>query len=139
MNPSRSCLVMRPPAPVPFTFEMSIEFSRAIFLTSGESAPVGSGPSFAARRAGASGRGLFGRWLFSRRLGGLRLFSLRLRRATSFINPRDYGIDADGLAFLNQHLRQGSGSRRRDFGIYLIRGNFEERLIPLHAITGLLE
>src|ERR1035438_1327285 len=36
---STSCLVMRPPAPVPLTRLRSILFSRAIFRTSGESGP----------------------------------------------------------------------------------------------------
>ncbi len=39
---STSCFVMRPPAPVPFTFPKSILFSRAILRTNGESGPAGS-------------------------------------------------------------------------------------------------
>src|ERR1035438_461340 len=42
MWPSRSCFVMRPPAPVPFTLLRSTEYSRAMRRTSGESGPAGS-------------------------------------------------------------------------------------------------
>src|SRR5579884_1129070 len=42
MYASTSCLVMRPPAPVPLTCERSMLYSRAILRTSGESGPRSS-------------------------------------------------------------------------------------------------
>src|SRR3954447_25868232 len=39
INASTSCLVIRPPTPVPRTCERSILYSRAILRTSGESGP----------------------------------------------------------------------------------------------------
>src|ERR1022692_2192532 len=55
MWPSRSCFVMRPPAPVPFTLLRSMEYSRAMRRTSGESGPVGSGASADSSAGGGGG------------------------------------------------------------------------------------
>ena len=57
---SRSCLVMRAPAPVPRTWLKSMLFSRAILRTSGDSGPAASsgvGAGSAATGAGAAGGG----------------------------------------------------------------------------------
>ena len=56
---STSCFVIRPPAPVPFTFARSILFSRAILRTSGESGPAAScdASSVAGGAAAAAGAG----------------------------------------------------------------------------------
>src|ERR1017187_9580422 len=53
---STSCLVIRPPAPVPLTWVRSRLRSRAILRTSGESGPAGSLPAGSAGSAGI-GRG----------------------------------------------------------------------------------
>src|ERR1035438_10063268 len=55
MWPSRSCFVMRPPATVPFTLLRSMEYSRAMRRTSGESGPVGSGASADSSAGGGGG------------------------------------------------------------------------------------
>src|SRR6267154_6881764 len=53
---SRSCLLMRPPAPVPFTWRKSIPYSRAILRTSGDNGPDGDSVS-ATGWGGGSGCG----------------------------------------------------------------------------------
>src|SRR5580704_13599432 len=45
MYASRSCLVMRPPAPLPLTWRRSIPYSRAILRTSGDKGPAGDSAS----------------------------------------------------------------------------------------------
>src|SRR5271165_3973509 len=56
-NASTSCLVIRPPAPVPFTFARSMLYSRAILRTSGDSGPRSSSPPDATGGAVVGGGG----------------------------------------------------------------------------------
>ena len=46
---------------------------------------------------------------------------------------------ADRLAFLDQHLRQHAGGRRRNLGVDLVGRDLEQRLVALHAFAGLLQ
>ena len=55
------------------------------------------------------------------------------------IDDRDNGLDWNGLAFGNLDFFQHAGGGRRNFGVDLVGGNFKERLVALHLVTGLFQ
>ena len=55
MYASTSLLVMRPPSPVPFTFDRSMLNSRPILRTRGDNGPCSSSPSGCATGGGGAG------------------------------------------------------------------------------------
>ncbi len=55
------------------------------------------------------------------------------------IDDGDHGIDADGGAFGDPDFAEDAGCGRRNFGVYLVGGDFEEGLVFLDAVAGLLE
>ena len=59
-----------------------------------------------------------------------------IRRAT---NRGHDAMDRHRLAFLGRDLGQDAGCRRRNFGVNLVGGNLEQRLVALDELTGLLE
>src|ERR1019366_353362 len=90
----------------------------------------GCGGSELGRRrfgGGSGGSGLGSRWVGRR------------KRLPHLIDARDYGVDADRLAFLHQDLGEGAGGRRRNFGIHLVGGDLKQRLVALDALAGLFE
>src|SRR6185437_6540983 len=57
----------------------------------------------------------------------------------AFIDPRDYRVDPDRLAFFHQNFGQRSRRGRRDLRIHLVRRYFKERLVALHAVARLFQ
>ena len=49
------------------------------------------------------------------------------------------GIDLDGGAFLHFHFFEHTTGGRRDFGVHFVGGDFEERLVALDTVAGLLQ
>ncbi len=56
-----------------------------------------------------------------------------------FIDGADDGVDLDGGAFLDLDLAECAGGGRGDFGVDLVGGDFEERLVARDGVAGLLE
>ena len=56
-----------------------------------------------------------------------------------FVDGADDGVDADGRAFLDFDFAEGAGDGRRDFGVDLVGGDFEERFVTRDGVAGLLE
>ena len=72
--------------------------------------------------------------------GFLRSFLRRLsRRRRSIADHGDNGVDLHGLAFLDQNVLNHTRSRRWNFGVDFVGGNFEQRLVTLNLVTLLLE
>src|ERR1019366_5338642 len=141
---STSCLVIRPPAPVPFTCARSRLSSRAILRTKGESGPAGSLPAGSGGGAGAATAGLAGGTARTNTggpggssRGGSSGGGSNCAGGAAFINARDYGVDADCLAFLHQDLGKRAGGRGGNLGVHLVGGNLKERLVALDALAGL--
>ena len=61
------------------------------------------------------------------------------RAAARAIDHRNDGLDGNGLAFSNLDFLQHTGGRRGNFGVDLVGGDFEQRLVALDLVTGLLE
>ncbi len=144
MKAVMSCLVMRPPRPVPETCERLTPCSRAILRTRGEERASSSTSSPAEAGAGSRG-GCCGGWLLlfflfflhwrSRRWGGFRWgggFAIRSDGA-------DDRIHADRCAFGDFDFLQHAGGGRGNFGVNLVGGDFEERLVALDFVSGLLQ
>src|SRR5688572_7176441 len=74
-------------------------------------------------------------------LGGTWSLSFRLwsSAGASAVEHGHRFIHLNGVAFVKQNLRQGSGRRRRDFRIDFVRRDFKQRLISLDAIANLLQ
>ena len=51
----------------------------------------------------------------------------------------DYGVDLDGVAGLDLDLLERAGRGSRNFGVNLVGGDFEQGLVALHLVAGLLE
>src|SRR3989442_1668228 len=66
-------------------------------------------------------------------------FGGRGRRGGAVRDPRDHGVDPHRLTFLDQHLGQRPGGRRRNFGIDLIGRDLEEGLVALDMLALLLQ
>ena len=75
------------------------------------------------------------------RLGLRRGRSGRLGRrgAAALFDTRHDGVDADGLAFLDHDFGQRPGGGRRNFGVDLVGGDLEERLVAFDALAGLFQ
>ena len=139
MNCMMSCLVMRPPSPVPETCERLTPCSRAILRTSGEERASSSSSWVEVAGAGwgggvgaaaffssfAAGAGLHGRW-----------------SGCSFAidgDCADYRVHAYGRALSNFDLAQNTRCRGGNFSIYLVGRNFEQGFIALDFVAGLFE
>ena len=55
------------------------------------------------------------------------------------VDVRDDGADLDGLALRHEDFDQGSRRRRRDLGVHLVRGDLQDRLVPLDGVADLLQ
>src|SRR5436305_1768713 len=64
--------------------------------------------------------------------------TVRLSRSVG-ANDRYYPIHLHGGAFRNFDLAQYSAGGRGNFGIYLVGGDFKQRLVALDFVTGLLQ
>ena len=153
MYASRSCLVMRPPAPVPLHLaQIDVVLARHLAhqrrKRSGESlqrrgsstgtAAAGAGSERAGAAAGAAaGAGGGGAGAAGCRSGrcGLRDCAV----AAAFVDAADHGADADGLAFLHQHLGEHAGGGRRNLGVHFVGRDLEQRLVALDVLAGLLQ
>ena len=51
----------------------------------------------------------------------------------------ELATDLNGVVFLRDDLSKRSGRRRRDFGVNLVRRDFEQRLVDLYRVSLLLE
>ena len=167
MYASRSCLVMRPPAPVPRTCFRSMPYSRAILRTSGDKRTSGRF-SFHRRRGlfhrnrirtGGMRHGLGQRLGLERGLSprpreALELVSaLEARRSSfrrrgrwsrrpisrAFFDPAHHRADRHRLAFFHQHFFQHAGRGRRNLGVHFVGRNLKQRLIAIHVLPGLLQ
>ena len=56
-----------------------------------------------------------------------------------FVDDADNGVDLDGLALLVADLLEDSSGGGGDFGVDLVGGDLEERLVALDSVAGLLE
>ena len=54
-------------------------------------------------------------------------------------NLGDHGAHVHRVIFIGDDLQQNTGHRGWDFGIHLVRGDFQQRLIDLDLVTNLLE
>ena len=54
-------------------------------------------------------------------------------------NLGDHGTHVHGVILIGDDLQQNTGHRGWDFGIHLVRGDFQQRLIDLDLVTNLLE
>ena len=143
-----SCLVMRPPSPVPEICERLTPCSRAILRTSGEERASSSSSwaaGGAARRAWAAGRASLERLVFSSLL--LRLPAFRrgcggLGWSGGFAvdgDGSDDRVHADRRAFGDFDFLQNAGGGSGNFGVDLVGGDFEERFVALNFVAGLLQ
>ena len=80
--------------------------------------------------------GLLGRLLL---IGGLLLGLLVSARLAVVAYDRQLAAHLNGVVFLGDDLFQHTGSRRRDFGVDLVGGHFEQRLVAFHRVALLLE
>jgi hypothetical protein len=55
------------------------------------------------------------------------------------LEARNHCVHRDGLAFLDQDLGEYAGAHGLHFGVDLVGGNLEDRLVALDRITNLLE
>src|ERR1019366_2711805 len=113
-----SCLVTRPPVPVPLTFARSTLCSRASLRTSGEERTSESSSSSVALAAGGGGGS---------------------GSATAVANHTHDGVDLNGVAFGNLDFLKDSAGGRGDFGVDLVGGNLEQRFVALDLVTGLFQ
>ena len=146
MNCMMSCLVMRPPSPVPEICERLTPCSRAILRTSGEERASSSSFLSAGAGAGSGRRGRERLLLFSfffalaaQRLGAGFAARRRLRGFAIGGDSADDRIHADGRAFGDFDFLQNAGGRSGNFGVDFVGGDFEERLVALDFVAGLLQ
>ena len=130
---SRSCLVIRSPAPVPLIRLKSMLFSRAILRTSGESGPAVSSDHGRNRLRRRRRRNRSGAVEVARSGFRLRNSGQRRGRAGPIVDARHHRVDPHRLAFFNQNLGQRSSRRRRNFRIHFVRRNLEQRLVALRS------
>ncbi len=55
------------------------------------------------------------------------------------IDHRDDGLNGHGLPFGDLNFFQHAGRRRRNFRVDFVGGNFEQRLVALDLVAGLLQ
>ena len=79
-----------------------------------------------------------GSCLFSRRRSGFRGSSGSRGVAVSGDDAYD-GVDLDGVAGFDLDLLKSAGRGRGDFGVNLVGGDFEQRLVTLDFVAGLFE
>jgi hypothetical protein len=164
---STSCLVMRPPAPVPFTFlARSRLFSRAIRRTSGEKGPgagrLGLFLGLPFGGGGGSGR----RLLFSSgspsssvpvrapvpfRRAPVRRFRFRFRLLPSapawrggavaaivaFLDARHHGVDPTVCPLPPASSASTPEAGDGNLGVHFVGRDLEQRLVALDAVAGL--
>ena len=148
MNDMMSCLVMRPPSPVPETWERLMPCSRAILRTSGEER-ASSSSSFAAGVGGAAdgtGAGAGAEAFLSSTFAGSRasprgaqgpwLEPLRLRHRRRWFRQRCL---LHRRAFGDFDVLQDAGGGRGNLGVDLVGGDFEQRFVALNFVAGLLQ
>ena len=61
------------------------------------------------------------------------------RGSVAISDDADYGVDLHGVAGLDLDLLQRAGRRSGDFGVNLVGGDFEQRLVALDFVARLLE
>ena len=141
-------MVTRPPVPVPLTLgEINVVLAGK-FADERGGADVGFFFFFGGAAAGrgrrwralapasfGSGRGGAGasaeRRAFGWRSGG--------GSAIGFANDADNGVDLNGVAFGNFDFLEDAAGGGGDFGVDLVGGDLEERLVALDLVTGLLQ
>jgi hypothetical protein len=62
-----------------------------------------------------------------------------LARRTRRVNQGHNRLNWDGLPFVYLYLPKHTRGRGRDFGVYLVSRDFEERLIALDFVAGLFQ
>src|ERR687897_700072 len=153
---STSLRVMRPPGPVPGIAPGSRSFSLISLRTTGDSSrPLAPGsPSAGGAAAGAEAAAGGG----CARAGGARGGTPappaggRLAPGGVFVaggalaparrrvaDARQHDTDVDGVALLHEDLRQHAAHGRRHFGVDLVGGHLEERLVLCVLLADLLE
>ncbi len=63
----------------------------------------------------------------------------RVRRPLAVADDADHGVHLDGVACLDLDLLERAGRGSGNFGVNLVGGDFEQRLVALDFVAGLLE
>ena len=146
-----SCLVMRPPSPVPEICERLTPCSRAILRTSGEERASSSSEGSWAGGAAAVGADVAAAAGFFSSFFWLLLLEpalLELQRGRRFRGRGGFAIHGDGAddcihadccPFSDFDLLQNSGGGRGNFGVNFVSGDFEERFVALDFVARLLQ